>query len=205
MNRTRQQIVAGNRIVTRSGVTLSEVLVSMVIMSIGVVLLSTLLPISILRTAQATQLTHAVFLRNNAEAAIESNPLVLSNMQIAPGSFGVIDPLGSMLVTPAQPLGGAGGIARASGGATTLPRADQLATLPDSWTLVREDSVVPGSYNTATSTITVRNLTTDLQVRNGENFTATPPNPVYRLVMFDNTGNVAAVRFLYRTGGTSTS
>ena len=54
------------------GVTLSEVLVSMLIMSVGVVSLATLFPISVLRTAQATQLTHSVFLRNNAEAAVES-------------------------------------------------------------------------------------------------------------------------------------
>ena len=84
--------------VAPAGVTLSEVLVSMLIMSVGVVSLATLFPISVLRTAQATQLTHAVFTRNNAEAAVESNLGLLSNAQIYGFSgLGVIDPLGVFL------------------------------------------------------------------------------------------------------------
>ena len=90
--------------VARTGTTLSEVLVSMLIMSIGVVSLAALFPISVLRTAQATQLTHSVFLRNNAEAAVESNMGLLSNAQLAVPTtmdvgnpnwitYGVIDPL----------------------------------------------------------------------------------------------------------------
>ncbi|MCX7395475.1 MAG: hypothetical protein NTW75_15275 [Planctomycetales bacterium] len=76
--------------VARTGTTLSEVLVSMLIMSIGVVSLAALFPISVLRTAQATQLTHSVFLRNNAEAAVEFKGL-LSNNHIYYLSLGADD------------------------------------------------------------------------------------------------------------------
>src|SRR5271168_3738690 len=83
----------------RRGVTLAETLVSILIMSIGVILLSTLLPISILRTAQATQLTQAVMLRNNAESAVESNLGIINNSQICGyQGTGILDPLGYSLV-----------------------------------------------------------------------------------------------------------
>ena len=42
-----------------SGSTLSEVLISLLVMSIGVVSLATLFPVSVLRSIQATQLTNA--------------------------------------------------------------------------------------------------------------------------------------------------
>ena len=102
----------------RAGVTLTEVLVSVVIMSIGVVLLSTLLPISILRTAQATQLTHAVFMRNNAEAAIESDPRILNNVQIPitkSVNLAIVDPIGVNIGLP-----NINGISRVNGGRNTM-------------------------------------------------------------------------------------
>lgn len=58
----------------RRGTTLSEVLVSVLVMSIGVVALATLFPISVLRSLQATQLTNATILRYNAEAQIRTVP-----------------------------------------------------------------------------------------------------------------------------------
>ena len=56
------------------GATLSEVLVSLLVMSIGVVSLATLFPISVLRSLQATQLTSAANLRYNVEAFLGVNP-----------------------------------------------------------------------------------------------------------------------------------
>lgn len=106
------------RTARRSGVSLIEVLISMIIMSIGIMGLATLLPISILRTAQATQLTHAVFLKNNAQALLESNPNALNNAVIPTTgtsytigatnylnlndsiTYAVIDPLGYNLTPP---------------------------------------------------------------------------------------------------------
>lgn len=62
----------------RGGTTLSEVLISLLVMSVGVVSLATLFPISVLRTAQATQLTNATNLRYNVEALVDTLPSLYS-------------------------------------------------------------------------------------------------------------------------------
>lgn len=59
---------------SRRAATLSEVLVSIMILSIGLISLAALFPISILRSLQATQLTNGAILSMNAEAAIDSSP-----------------------------------------------------------------------------------------------------------------------------------
>jgi hypothetical protein len=182
----------------RSGVTLSEVLVSMLIMSVGVVSLATLFPISVIRTAQATQLTHAVFLRNNAEAAVESNLGILNNyypvgsavVNIAPNSVAVVDPLGSQYVGGA--LGGV--VTRTAGGTTTVQAAQQLASLPDSWSLVFEDKVT--SYTA--SQITVSTTPTGISLSTS---TGVPIN--YRLVMLDATGKFAVLKYVSSVSGST--
>ncbi len=203
--------------VAPAGVTLSEVLVSMLIMSVGVVSLATLFPISVLRTAQATQLTHSVFLRNNAEAAVESNLGLLSNAQIYGFSgLGVIDPLGVQLVGTlnVDTLGVGwntfGGMRRTDGLASTsitLPQrlalAEQLAALPDSWSLVREEAVTATGLSASPPTITVGNSTLGLNVRNGS--TANAPNARHRMVMFDATGRFAVLQPLYQVSGLNLS
>lgn len=136
----------------RRGVSLIEVIVSMFILSLGVMLVATLLPISILRTAQASQLTNAVFLKNNAEAVLDFNPAILGNTSI-PFPLGspagtvvtaVVDPLGMQLGLPGNP-GHFGppalSVSRFSGGLTTLPAAELLSQLPDSWTTQYEGPV----------------------------------------------------------------
>lgn len=57
-----------------SGVTLTEVLMSLMIMSIGVTSVAVLFPISMLRSLQATQLTNAAIVRYNVETILESQP-----------------------------------------------------------------------------------------------------------------------------------
>jgi hypothetical protein len=52
------------------GATLSEILISLMVMSIGVVSLATLFPISVLRSIQASQLTNATIHRLNVEQLI---------------------------------------------------------------------------------------------------------------------------------------
>lgn len=86
---------------SRSGVTLTEVLVSLGIMSIGVISLATLFPLSVLRTIQATQLTHATQLRYNAEGLVEAFPFLvhdpdpdLNPMTTHVDERFVVDPLG---------------------------------------------------------------------------------------------------------------
>lgn len=188
-NRSLRPSVHSTASATRAGVTLSEVLVSMLLMSIGVVSLATLFPISVLRTAQATQLTHAVFLRNNAEAAIESNLGLLSNSQIALNTLAVVDPLGFQ--------NGLGGtltgttIARTNGGATTLATARQLAGLPDSWSLVFEDKV--GSFTAGS--VTVPTAFSGM----------TPASVNYRAILVDATGKLAVVRNVTGVAGTTVS
>ena len=207
-------------VVAPAGVTLSEVLVSMLIMSVGVVSLATLFPISVLRTAQATQLTHSVFLRNNAEAAVESNLGLLSNSQIyglsvsavvsppAGYKLAVVDPIGIQLGLPTT----LGGVTRTSGGTVSIAQADQLATLPDSWSLVREEAVTATNLGGSPPTITVGNSTSGLYVRNY--YVATPANmlttsntsqALHRMVMFDATGKFAVVQPLYQITGLNLS
>ncbi len=57
--------------------TLTEVLVALMITSIGLVSVATLFPLSILRSVKATQLTSATDVRFNAEAAIDMYPNML--------------------------------------------------------------------------------------------------------------------------------
>ena len=58
----------------RAGVTLTEVLMSLMIMSIGISAVMVLFPISVLRSVQSTQLTNAAILKYNTEAQIRQNP-----------------------------------------------------------------------------------------------------------------------------------
>ncbi len=89
----------------RGGVTLSEILISMMVMSIGIVSLATLFPISILRSIQATQLTNATIHRLNAEELISLFPRLVhdpnGNTDFSEHELGgvdkgrfIVDPLG---------------------------------------------------------------------------------------------------------------
>lgn len=62
---------------SRHGVTLVEVLVSLMIMGIGVVLVMSLFPVSALRTLKATQLTNAAILAHNVDALITQDPAII--------------------------------------------------------------------------------------------------------------------------------
>lgn len=61
-----------------AGSTLSEILVALLVMSIGVISVATLFPISVLRTVQATQLTQAAQLRYNFEGMLGPRPDLLN-------------------------------------------------------------------------------------------------------------------------------
>ena len=76
MKRRKSYPIAVNH--RRAGVTLSEVLVSLLVMSIGVVSLVVLFPISVLRSAQATHLTNSANLRYNLEALLGARPELYS-------------------------------------------------------------------------------------------------------------------------------
>ena len=84
---------------SRRGTTLSEVLVSLLVMSVGVVSLITLFPISVLRSAQATHLTNSANLRYNVEAMLGARPELyrIAKSWVASGTYAVGD-----LVTPTE-------------------------------------------------------------------------------------------------------
>ncbi len=92
----------------RRGATLTEVLMAVMLMGIGVVTLATLFPISILRSIQATQLTNATILRYNAEALLLAFPVFVldPDFDAIPdtaehiGEVYVVDPLGWHRVNP---------------------------------------------------------------------------------------------------------
>lgn len=82
----------------RRGVTLTEVLVSLGIMSLGVITVATLFPLSVLRTVQATQLTNATNLRYNAEALLRAIPSMANDPDLNGSNNAseayVVDPMG---------------------------------------------------------------------------------------------------------------
>lgn len=162
--------------VSRTGVTLMEVLMSVMIMSIGVVSLASLFPISILRGVQATKLTNATVLRYNAEALIDAlpQPFVFDpdgtlnpNGHIAHQRRNrkyVVDPLGSYYATlDGTGLEGSFGNDGSSTPLTRIPRyhaglTSQLEAMnyfsqQDSWTLLFEG--IPDSINSTRDIITI--------------------------------------------------
>jgi type II secretory pathway pseudopilin PulG len=98
---------------THRGATLTEVLMAILIMSIGVVSVITLFPLAILRAVQATQLTNSRILEKNIEDFVNSNTWMLRGSPLdskldsslaADNTFFtacIIDPLGREYVTGA--------------------------------------------------------------------------------------------------------
>lgn len=84
----------------RNGVTLTEVLMSLMIMGVGVVSLATLFPIASLRVLEATNLTNSTIVRFNAEGLVDSfrsmvdDPDGISSTSDEDGRHFVVDPLG---------------------------------------------------------------------------------------------------------------
>ena len=64
--RTRKRANAAS-----AGVTLVEVLMALMIMSIGVTSVAVLFPISMLRSLEATQLTQAAIIKRNVETILQ--------------------------------------------------------------------------------------------------------------------------------------
>lgn len=79
MKTLRRKIRDQRRPVGRAGTTLTEVLMSLMIMSIGIVSVATLFPISTLRTLEASKLTNSKIASLNAGAAIDARPELVHN------------------------------------------------------------------------------------------------------------------------------
>lgn len=202
--------------VPRLGVTLTEVIVSMLIMGIGVVSLATIFPASILRSIQASQLTNSAILSKNASARISFDTTVLQNTALSMSNTtwrslltgaATDDPLNSPIIGVVDPFGTLakynlpatiGGINRFSGVGTsinaTLQDAERLAGLPDSWSLVREESVA-GGYVTGAQQITVSAPTTVFAELSPRTTSVGDVNkPLYRLIITDVNGKTSIRR-----------
>jgi hypothetical protein len=153
----------------RSGVTLVEVLMSLLVMSIGVLSVATMFPISVLRALQATNLTHATVLRYNAQAALEMFPSMLDNIPVNTGGVSqgittaIVDPLGFHLIADMESTsqtvfgnvnrdatvdGHLGEILRTGFGGLSF--ADSLVTLQDTWVLQVDGVASAQTVNTVT-------------------------------------------------------
>ena len=90
---------------TPRGATLTEVLISLAIMSIGLAYVATLFPLSVQRSVQATQRTQATVLKHNVEAYLDasrwysqldsrnimSDPRLFVGVDLSPGTYNVDD------------------------------------------------------------------------------------------------------------------
>ena len=76
---TRIDSIAHQTPAARAGSTLTEVLVAMMIASIGLVSVATLFPMSVLRSVKATQITNATDARYNAESMIDLYPALIKS------------------------------------------------------------------------------------------------------------------------------
>ena len=194
----------------RSGSTLTEVLITILIMSIGLVGVMSLFPASVLRSVQAHALTTAANLRLSAEAAIAANPEIIADADRTPGvnsdtngdgnrwndqagSVYMVDPFFVFTTsTPSgTPIAGAGTIPRFHAGFTTLTGIENVFSSPDKWTIRHEEFPINGSLAPAASpqSLTFKSLS-DQQVFLG---TAAAPIPT-RLVIFNKAGNGCQVR-----------
>jgi len=191
---------AGIAAAAPAGTTLTEVLISLLVMGIGIVSLASLFPISVLRSVQATQLTNAVFLAQNARAMVQTDSTILQEIRNVPGdTLGIVDPLGYHLM-PADLQTRFGNsdastphtIVRYSAGRGDDVEADFLVTLPDSWIDVGQGTAT-GPFSATSVTISSVDLT---------NVTA----GLTRVVLFDSEGRKSQVRWLNAapTGSTVT-
>lgn len=197
----------------RSGATLMEVLMSVMIMGLGVIPLATLFPISVQRSVQATQLTNGTILRYNAEAMLDAFPGRLlhdpdndgnRNEHRYNGRKYVVDPIGSLLAdAPAYKgrfgndgQGNAyGSVLRFDAGFGALGTGPNFFAQQDSWETQYEGTPIS---NTLTSVnLSTSDVSTELMQSIHDNAVAGYAQGIWtRLVIFDESGNEAQVRNL---------
>jgi prepilin-type N-terminal cleavage/methylation domain-containing protein len=132
----------------RQGVTLIEVLMSLMIMSIGVASVAALFPISVLRTVQANQLTNGAIVKYNVEAMLQSDPTwiidpdrdgdLVEHFRLPQNRNYVVDPIGfythfadgNYLATEFFGNGSIVPLRRWGGGLPTLPETALSGTFP---------------------------------------------------------------------------
>lgn len=173
----------------RNGAVLLEVLIAILAMGIGVVSLMSLFPLSVVRTAQAHQLTVGTGLRLNAEAVLENYPnfwIDPDPTTAKPGATDryLVDPLGKLRVNTAT----IGMLNRYDAGytSTSTPTAKQIATYDGNW-LSQADEV--GVTSTATSVT----FGTTVNLSAVPNVAGPIPS---RILVYDGTGKFSATRII---------
>lgn len=137
----------------RRGATLSEALVALMIMAIGVVSLASLFPIAVLKTAKANQLTNATNIRYNAEALLAVYPWIATDPNPVIGASGrpfgdqvtvpfLFDPQALVPGRPAAMESVVGFLPRYGGGFNlSTAAADAVSAGLDTWSVIHENSV----------------------------------------------------------------
>jgi hypothetical protein len=210
----------------RAGATLTEVLIALLIMSIGLVSLAVLFPISVLRSVKAAQFTTATDARYNAEAMMDLYPRMIRD----PGYIGtnlttnfIVDPLGFAIVNQSLPANAnnfgtdpnpPAGSGIAAGPFPSLKRypffqtsaltaaqqeasADFMVTMPDSWVVQFEG---PGVLPKAVPTSATGTTQIDVTGLNASGFTAIPAGITARALIFSADGLTSQARFLTSVG-----
>lgn len=153
-----------------AGATLTEVMVALLIMGIGIVGVMSLFPASVLRSLQGHTLTVGTTLRFNAESYLRVHPDILLDpdraMPVASGapdldgngnrwddqSYGVfmVDPMGLITfgIADGTQIAGAGTLPRYSAGFTTLATAEEVFSGLDQWDVKFEGFPTTGSLAT---------------------------------------------------------
>lgn len=201
----------------RSGTTLSEVLISLLIMGIGVLSVATLFPIAVLRTVQATQLTNATILRKDVEQALAMYPQLVfdpdfhfanvpyNNFVGEPNGnlTYIIDPVGWNAPQLATQQATFGTIPRWHAGFETPALAKGIGYLPDSWiqkirvTPTATSTVVNAGPTIGTTTITLpANTGADLQALDDGTTGSVRSGVPARLVLLSPDRRKAATRIL---------
>lgn len=205
---------------TRGGATLTEVLISILCMGIGVVAVASLFPIALLRSVEATQLTSGTILRFNAETLIdlykEVPPAGNRNLVLNPDFDNLfddhfnrnylIDPLGAMIVRGDNSLGlnttdNVGRLERFDAlrifydtPSFTEQEAEDIVTLPDSWVTMEGFDDFPASNDDTSLT-----LSANTKVNLTELLNMVMSGTEMRVVLFSNNGRMSEVRPLVDT------
>lgn len=209
--RSLYQTIGQNAVSRRRGVTLMEVLMSVMIMGLGVIPLATLFPISVRRSAQATQLTNATILRYNAEAMIDAFPDRLLHDPDNDGNRDehrytnrkyIVDPIGYLLADdPAyrgrfgnDGQGAANGrVIRFDAGFTAMGSGPNFFSQQDSWRVQFEG--IPKSNSLTELEFYPEDLSTELMTDIDQNAVAGYSQGIWsRIVIFDESGKIAQVR-----------
>ena len=175
------------------GTTLTEVLMSMMILSIGVISLASLFPVGMLNSIRAGKLTRATMLLNSCEAMVDLLPHLIhdpdqdGNLVEHNNSVYIIDPWGRNRIGPSI-----GPLARYHAGFNNETRALDLVSSPDNWDdndgVDRSELLSLQSNSVMIPPTSTLDLVTVLAGLNSN------PPTVYRVFLLDPRGRESRVR-----------